>query len=97
LANDYDAAVSPWGGSGIVDEEREVTIALNRAEALVLFDLLRRWAQGGDDAAIVIEQQAEQRVLWDILASLEQRLVAPFSIDYASLLAAARQKVQDDR
>jgi hypothetical protein len=41
------------------------------------------------------EDQAEQRVLWDLEASLEKHLIAPFRADYRSQVKAARDRVRD--
>jgi hypothetical protein len=68
----------------------KVFIELSKAEALVLFDLLARFDK---DEKLIIENQAEERVLWNIHCSLEKVLVEPFSPDYAKLLAEARNQV----
>lgn len=72
-----------------------ITIALTKAEALVLFELLHR-VDKQQEGTIVIEHQAEQRVLWDIEAMLESVLVEPFDANYRDHLARARLEVQDD-
>jgi hypothetical protein len=72
--------------------EVDVTLALNGAEALVLFAWLARFNNGSRD----FEDQAEQRVLWDLEAMLEKALVAPLRADYADLLATARERVRDN-
>jgi hypothetical protein len=59
----------------------KVFIELSKAEALVLFDLLARFDK---DEKSIIENQAEERVLWNIHCSLEKVLVEPFSPDYAN-------------
>jgi hypothetical protein len=68
-------------------------VALNpsREEALVLSEWLHRF--NSEDQTF--EDQAEQRVLWDIEAMLESELVEPLDPKYAELLAAARAKVRD--
>ncbi len=78
------------------DPHEKVTIELSAEEALVLFDLLARW---GDTNAmsVTLEHQSEQRVLWDILATLESALVEPFMADYPDRVRAAREQLQDDR
>ena len=73
----------------------QVTIELRKDEALVLFELLARWSETSE-RVVQLEHQAEQRVLWDILAELERQLVEPFMADYADQLAQARRTVQDD-
>ena len=69
-----------------------VTIELTTAEALVLIDFLARFNKLEDFA---FEDQSEQRVLWDLEAILEKRLVEPFRPDYKRLLEQARAEVRD--
>ena len=49
-----------------------VTLTLSREEALVLFEWLHRF---NDEEGHRFEDQAEERVLWNLEASLESRLV----------------------
>jgi hypothetical protein len=53
----------------------KVTITLSRDEALVLFEFLLRFTE---QQQLDIRDQAEQRVLWDILADLESALPEPW-------------------
>lgn len=76
------------------ENRRQVTIELSADEALVLFELLWRWGET-DNLNVSLEHQAEQRVLWDILATLESALVEPFMPNYDELVAEARKRVQD--
>jgi hypothetical protein len=46
--------------------------------------------------AAPFDDQAEQRVLWDVECMLERVLWEPFSADYGSLLDAARSAVRDE-
>jgi hypothetical protein len=75
-----------------VPEDR-IRIELSTDEALVLFEFLHRY---GDSDTLEVVDQAEQRVLWDVLALLEKTLVAPFDPDYNRLLAEARGRVRDE-
>lgn len=43
----------------------------------------------------VFADQSEQRVLWDLEASLERQVAALLSQDYARLLSAARSRLRD--
>lgn len=81
-------------GSATDENRHQVTIELTADEALVLFELLARWGDT-DDLAVPLQHQAEQRVLWDILAVLESTLVEPLMPNYAGLVAKARKRVQD--
>ena len=72
--------------------EEKVVVELSKAEALVLFGLLTRF---DIDEKFIVTHQSEERVLWNILGSLEKALVEPFSPDYAELLTKARNQVAD--
>jgi hypothetical protein len=49
--------------------EKEVTIRLTFAEAVVLDELLRRYS---DTDILAIDDQAEQRALWNLTCLLER-------------------------
>lgn len=72
---------------------RGIQILLTLDEAIVLGEFLGRFNK--TEHADLFEDQAEQRVLWDLEASLEEQLVEPFAENYAELLAAARTRVRD--
>lgn len=74
------------------DIKTPVAIELTGDEALVLFEWIKRFNAGD---ARDFEDQAEERVLWDIEAVLEKALVAPFERDYDRRLAEARATVWD--
>lgn len=69
-----------------------VILTLSVDEALVFFEWLHRLNEGSGSA---FEDRAEQRVLWDIEASLESLLVEPLRGDYRELLAGARARLRD--
>lgn len=71
----------------------ELTITLSKDEAIVLFEFLARFNDKADDA--VFEDQAEQRVLWDIESTLETKLSEPFYPNYASIVQQARTNIRD--
>ena len=70
-----------------------VSIQLSRDQALVLLEWLVRTGEDGSPAAF--EDQAEQRVLWDLESSLESVLDEPLRKDYRGLILAARARVRD--
>ena len=77
----------------------KVVIELSEDEALVLDSWLSRFnSQELEDGhvRIELEDQAEQRVLWDIECMLERQLAAPLAADYLDQLAAARATVRDE-
>lgn len=69
-----------------------MNLEISEDEALVLFEWLARHSAGG----LPFDDQAEQRVLWDLETQLESALVAPLRADYAERLAKARANVRDD-
>jgi hypothetical protein len=68
----------------------DVSLALTKAEALVLFDLLARIDKA---ATLAFGHPAEQTVLWKLEAQLEKTLVEPLSPEYDKLVAEARKQV----
>lgn len=72
--------------------ERNVKLELTSDEALVFLAWLHRFNQA---ELSVFEDQAEQRVLWDIESMLESALAEPLHSRYDELLADARARVRD--
>lgn len=72
--------------------EQSIKIELNGDQAIVLFDWLARLNEAGGHG---FEDSAEQRVLWDLEADLESKLVAPLMSDYKMRLASARARIRD--
>lgn len=72
--------------------ESEVTISLNKDEALVLFEFLSRF---GEENNLKIEDQSEERVLWNLCCDLEKVLVEPFQKNYRELLLKAQNNIRD--
>ena len=70
---------------------KKVRLELTDSEALVLFDFLARFNECSD---FEFEDQAEQRVLWNIESILEKSLVAPFLPTYDLLIKQAREAVR---
>ncbi len=71
----------------------DVSLRLSHDEALVLHDWLVRFNGRADPA---FADQAEQRVLWDLEATLERTLVEPFQVDYEARLSTARARLRDE-
>ncbi len=72
----------------------KVRLELTPDEALVLFELLSRYS---DTDTFTIEDQAEQRALWDLCCLLERELAEPFRPDYIQLLQEARDRLRDPK
>ncbi|MDQ0417278.1 hypothetical protein J2Z48_001450 [Croceifilum oryzae] len=60
---------------------------------IVLYDWVCRF---NEDELTKFEDQAEQRMLWDIESMLESKLAEPLNSKYNELLRTAREKVRDD-
>ena len=71
----------------------EISIDLSRDQALVLFEWLAR--TGAADQPAAFEDQAEQRALWDLEASLESVLTEPLREDYRQLVEGVRARLRD--
>ena len=69
-----------------------INLELSREEALVLFEWISRFNKSESSS---FEDQAEQRILWDLEAMLESKLFEPFDANYPEMLARARAKVRD--
>ena len=72
----------------------KINIGLTKEEAIVLFEFLARFNE--QERKELFEDQAEQRVLWDIECILEKELSEPFSSDYLEIVKKAREKVRDE-
>ena len=71
-------------------DTENLEISLTRDEALVLFELLFRFAQ---EKALTIRHEAESQVLWNVLTYLENSLHEPFGAEYEELFMQARDNL----
>ena len=74
--------------------KNDVKIELTKDEAIVLFEFLSRFNE--TDNPDLFDDQAEQRVLWDIECILEKELAEPFRTDYDEIVKQARNRVRDE-
>ena len=74
-------------------DEHSIILNLTNEEAIVFFDWLSRFNEA--DSMKFVDDQAEERVLWDIEASLEKVINESLEEDYVELLSRAREKVRD--
>ena len=72
----------------------EITIKLDKDEALVLFDFLSRI--NDKELKEIFEDQAEQKALWILEGQLEKQLVEPFKPEYKDIVREARNKIRDE-
>ena len=74
-------------------ENNEITIRLNKDEALVLFEFLSRF--NTEKHTDIFQDQAEEKTLWQIEGQLEKILVEPFMPDYQDILIEARNRLRN--
>jgi len=72
--------------------ENSISIELNRQHAIVLCSFLARFT---DKDKLEIEDQAEQRALWDLYALLESTLPEIFDNRWESIVQMARDSIRD--
>jgi hypothetical protein len=68
-------------------DEGKVAVNLSRAEAIVLVDLLMRFR---DKERLAVEHEAQEQLLYDICAVVENQLPELFSPQWWSLVDHAR-------
>lgn len=68
-------------------------LELTNDEAIILLDWLSRFNEKENQDSF--KDQAEERVLWDMEASLEKIINETFDVNYVELLSKAREKVRD--
>lgn len=75
-------------------DDKKINIELTKDEAIVFFEFLGRFNENDDLSRF--DDQAEQRVLWDIECILEKELSEPFRADYQDIVKKAREAVRDE-
>ena len=80
-------------GMEVLAVTNEIPLQLSHDQALVLFEWLAR--TGNARVPVAFEDQAEQRVLWDLESALEAVLPEPLSADYRVKLEVARERIRD--
>jgi hypothetical protein len=75
--------------------DKKVNIELTNEEAVVLFEFLVRFNKSDDSNRF--DDQAEQRVPWDLECILEKELSEPFRKDYQEIIKKAREAVRDEK
>jgi len=68
-----------------------IKLELSKDEAIVFFEWIKRFNEKDNK----FEDQAEERVLWDIEAQLEKKMIIPFNYEYGKLLLEARSRIRD--
>ena len=75
-------------------ENNKLNIELTKSEAIVLFDFLCRFNE--TDRKELFEDQAEERIMWDLETLLEKQLSEPFKPDYKEIIEKARAELRDE-
>lgn len=73
--------------------ENVLSISLTPDEAVVLFEFVRRFS---DTDTLSIEDQAEERALWNLCCVFEKHLNLPMEGSYADILKMARERLRDE-
>jgi len=73
-------------------QSNSVLIPLTEDEAVVLFEFLQRFS---NTDKLLIEDQAEQRALWNLCCVFEKHLSLPQEESYPEILHAARERLRD--
>lgn len=71
---------------------KEINITLTEDEAWVLFELARRFS---DTDKLNIEDQAEERALWNLCCIFEKTLHQEPSIEYKEYISLCRDRLRD--
>lgn len=72
-------------------ENNGISINLSDEESIVLFDWITRFNEGEN----TFQDQAEERILFDLESVLEEKISETFNNDYNAVLQRAREKVRD--
>jgi len=75
------------------DTPDHIDVRLTPDEALVLFEFLSRYCERDE---LRVEDEAEQRALWNLCGLLAKQSVEPFEPDYRELLQSARNRLRED-
>ncbi len=73
--------------------QTEMLIPVTQDEAIVLFEFLQRYSGSNK---LTIDDQAEQRALWNLCCTFEKFLTAPFEKNYSEILEEARKRLRDE-
>ncbi|MBW3518754.1 hypothetical protein [Flavobacterium sp. NKUCC04_CG] len=76
------------------NEKKNIAITLSEYEALVFLEWLHNFNE--EEHPTLFQDQAEQRVLWDMEAELEKVVSITFDGNYQEILSKARQRIRDE-
>lgn len=75
------------------NENEQIHISFSKDEAIVLLEWLCSFNEA--DHSILFNDQAEERILFDLEAELEKVLSETFQNNYKELILKARERVRD--
>lgn len=75
------------------NENKGIVIKFSEEEALVLLEWLHKFNE--EEHPALIQDQAEERILFDLEAELETVVSTSFDSNYQEVLLKARQKIRD--
>jgi hypothetical protein len=73
---------------------KEVNITLTEEEAWVLFELTRRFSVSDE---LRIEDQAEERALWNLCCIFERTLHQESGVEYKDFISKCRDRLRDEK
>lgn len=76
------------------NENKNIAITFSEEEALVLLEWLHNFNE--EEHPTLFQDQAEERILFDLEAELERVVSATFDNNYQEILSKARQKIRDE-
>lgn len=77
-----------------IKANKGVPLNLSNDEALVLLEWLSKFNE--EEHPLLFQDQAEQRVLFDLEAELEKVVSGTFEEDYRDILSKARSRIRDE-
>ena len=75
------------------NENRSISLELSEDEAIVLLEWLHNFNE--KERPTLFQDQAEERILFDLEAELEKVISGTFADDYKSIITKARDRIRD--
>jgi hypothetical protein len=76
------------------NENKNIALEFSEDEAIVLLEWLYNFNE--KERPNLFQDQAEQRILFDLEAELEKVVSVTFKSDYREILSKARQKIRNE-
>ena len=76
-----------------INKNGDISIVFSEDEAIVLFEWLHKLNE--EERPGLIQDQAEERLLFDLESELEKMVSSAFSNNYKELLFKARARIRD--